>query len=85
MLSRWRTLCAKPRSICERITPLLPRAPSSEPCAAAPATTESGWSQTLWASRSAALAVRNMFDPVSPSGTGNTLRSFRTPRYFRKK
>src|SRR5580704_13747341 len=58
------------------MTPLFPRAPMSDPCAAA-ASTESAASG-LGASRASSTAdrsVRYMFEPVSPSGTGKTLRS----------
>src|SRR3984957_15632109 len=74
--ARWADPCAKPRRICERMTPLFPRAPMSEPCAAA-ASTESAASG-IGASRASSTAersVRYMFEPVSPSGTGKTLRS----------
>src|ERR1700736_1685670 len=68
--------CARPRRICDRITPLLPRAPMSDPCAAA-AITESIASGVgaCCASSTAERSVKYMFEPVSPSGTGNTLRS----------
>ncbi len=55
-----------------RITPLLPRAPSSAPrrnSASAvdrPASSAAAW----WMASRAALIVRYMFVPVSPSGTG---------------
>ena len=57
-----------PRSICERMTPLLPRAPSSAASASAlliaPAPPDSG--RAAFAARS----VSSMLVPVSPSGTG---------------
>src|SRR6202051_1657701 len=73
---RWATPWANPRRICDRITPLLPRAPISEPCAAAasPESTAPGAGASP-ASSTAERRVRYMFDPVSPSGTGKTLRS----------
>src|ERR1700686_5125611 len=73
---RWAAPWAKPRRICERMTPLFPRAPMSDPWAAA-ASTESAASG-VGASRASSTAerrVRYMFEPVSPSGTGKTLRS----------
>ena len=58
--------------ICDRITPLLPRAPISEPWLIA---SHVGSSSPGAASISATTAssVRAMFVPVSPSGTGYTL------------
>src|SRR2546421_7512133 len=67
---------ANPRSTCERMTPLLPRAPISDPWAAACITFAAERSSgNRWESSTADRRVRYMFDPVSPSGTGNTLRS----------
>src|SRR3984957_5127706 len=73
---RCATPWAKPRRICDRITPLLPRAPMSDPCAAAARTesTAEGAGASP-ASSTADRSVRYMFEPVSPSGTGKTLRS----------
>src|SRR5438309_7124519 len=68
--------CARPRKICDRMTPLLPRAPISEPCAAAAITDSADCGcGACCASSTADRSVRYMFDPVSPSGTGYTLRS----------
>ena len=66
--------CATAPSIWLRITPLLPRAPSSAPRekAASAGARSTGVSPAV-ASRSASRAaetVRNMLVPVSPSGTG---------------
>ena len=60
---------AMPRMICDRITPLLPRAPISEPWLMA---SHVGSSSPGAASISATTAssVRAMLVPVSPSGTG---------------
>ena len=82
---RLRTWWANPRSIWERITPELPRAPIRLPSAARAATSEIGASCSFADSSVAARRVRYMFVPVSPSGTGKTLRSLRTCRYFLKK
>src|SRR5450631_3904465 len=58
------------------MTPLLPRAPISDPCAAALSTDPADdGSMALVASSTAERSVKYMFDPVSPSGTGKTLRS----------
>ena len=71
---------AAPRTICDRITPLLPRAPSS----AARATALTSWSRPISSiicpfrrssSSSTARIVIAMLSPVSPSATGNTFRS----------
>src|SRR5487761_140977 len=74
--SRSPTAWAKPRRICDRMTPLLPRAPMSDPWAAAritePADVGIG---AACASSTAERSVRYMLEPVSPSGTGKTLRS----------
>ena len=63
-----------PRQIWEKITPEFPRAPISAPCAMLcaiwPAFAESFFA-TSW---QAACMVSDMFVPVSPSGTGKTLR-----------
>ena len=58
-----------PRTICDRITPLLPRAPMSAPCAAA-ALTAARVRSPARASFRAERIVWSMFVPVSPSGTG---------------
>ncbi len=80
---------AAPRMSCERITPLLPRAPSS----AARATESTISSRPIssivcassaWARRSTssrqARSVSAMLSPVSPSATGKTLRSLISAR-----
>jgi hypothetical protein len=58
-----------PRMIWERMTPLLPRAPMSAPCAAA-AETAATVGSAFRAYASAERIVWSMFVPVSPSGTG---------------
>jgi hypothetical protein len=61
---------AIPRKIWLVITPLLPRAPISAPKLIAPAIRPAVTSVVPSASSSAAFTVANMFEPVSPSGTG---------------
>ena len=65
---------ARPRRICDKITPELPRAPRSAPRARAATTCDT--SPDLLACRSAsanaARIVNSMFVPVSASATGNT-------------
>src|SRR5215207_9784924 len=63
-----------PRKIWLVMTPELPRAPMRAPKLMAAAMRSAGWPATASASSSAALTVATMFVPVSPSGTGNTLR-----------
>src|SRR5579875_3884979 len=67
--------CARPRSVCERMTPELPRAPNSAPCASFAAITPAAVSLLAAMSRVAACIVLDMLEPVSPSGTGKTLRA----------
>ena len=52
------------------MTPELPRAPISAPKLIAAAIRSAGWPAAASASSRAALTVANMFEPVSPSGTG---------------
>ena len=59
-----------PRKIWLVITPELPRAPMSAPKLIAAAIRSAGCPATVSASSSAARTVANMFEPVSPSGTG---------------
>ena len=69
-----------PRRICDMITPLLPRAPMSEPWAIAlqiDAMSVSAPSSSSTTDRS----VSDMLVPVSPSGTGYTLRLFTASRW----
>ncbi len=61
------------------ITPLLPRAPISEPWAMA-AHTPSRLSVAPASSSTTEPMVSAMLVPVSPSGTGYTLRSLMIPR-----
>ena len=65
-----------PRSNRDRITPELPRAPRSMAEAAVEDAFSRLGSSTLRRSAAAALMVMDMLVPVSPSGTGNTFRSF---------
>src|SRR3954470_2041450 len=76
---------AAPRTICERITPLLPRAPSSAARATAVTSSSRPISSIIWplmwsSSASTARIVIAMLSPVSPSATGKTLRSFTSAR-----
>lgn len=65
----------KPRNSWERMTPELPRAPLSAPRATAWATTEALALSTPMSSFTAETIVSDILVPVSPSGTGNTLRA----------
>src|SRR4051794_32229760 len=76
---------AAPRTIWERITPLLPRAPSSAARATAATSSSRPMSSIIWplmwsSSVSTARIVIAMLSPVSPSATGKTLRSFTSAR-----
>src|SRR3990170_2840715 len=65
---------ANPRHNCERMTPELPRAPISAPCATACTTSAmEEASGSLATSSQADCIVRHMLVPVSPSGIGKTL------------
>ena len=70
-----------PRKSCARMSPLLPRAPSS--AARAMLLTVSAKVEAGCASSCSSMLrrVNSMLVPVSPSGTGNTLRAFRTLRF----
>ena len=70
----------RPLTICERITPELPRAPIREPLVTAAATSAMLSASLCWSSSSTARTVSARLVPVSPSGTGYTLRSLMTPR-----
>jgi hypothetical protein len=61
---------AIPRKIWLVITPELPRAPMRAPKLIAVAIRSVVMFSTASASSRAALTVANMFEPVSPSGTG---------------
>lgn len=64
---------AKPRNICESITPLFPLAPLSAPKDAAAATSPTVLPPLqAFISFTADCIVMDIFVPVSPSGTGNT-------------
>src|SRR3989304_2035934 len=73
MLSASASARAMPRTICESITPELPRAPMSAPCDIHDIILPAPSSGQLCASSMTARMVRCMFVPVSPSGTGKTL------------
>ena len=79
---------AAPRTICDRITPLLPRAPSSAARATAltissrPADLERARRRAASSSSTTARMVSAMLSPVSPSATGKTLRSLTSWRRF---
>ena len=66
--STFRNVSARPRRIWLRITPELPRAPMSDPCAIAWQT--SGMASAEPSSCTTDSRVSVMFVPVSPSGTG---------------
>ena len=63
---------ARPRRICERITPEFPRAPISEPWLNALHVATMS-SPAVPTSATTDSSVSAMFVPVSPSGTGYTL------------
>ena len=81
---------AAPRISCERITPELPRAPSSAARATDCTTSSRPISSIVRvcpfvpsrrsSSASTARRVKAMLSPVSPSATGNTLRSLTSSR-----
>ena len=71
---------AAPRTICERITPLLPRAPSSAARATALTissrlTSSIDSTSSAFSASTTARRVSAMLSPVSPSATGKTFRS----------
>src|SRR5438034_2008909 len=70
----------KPRKIWDRITPELPRAPISAPCAARLAMAERSGSSSPRMSSTADCSVKSMLVPVSPSGTGKTLSASTSSR-----
>src|ERR1700730_4384465 len=70
------TARAKPRKICDRITPEFPRAPIRLPCDASFAILLTSAAFDSFMSSTADWRVRSMFVPVSPSGTGNTFSRF---------
>src|SRR5512146_1759184 len=67
---------ANPRHSWERITPELPRAPIRAPFATMAAMRPTCRSPESLISFQAEVMVSDMFVPVSPSGTGNTLSAF---------
>ena len=64
------TVAANPRMIWLRMTPLLPRAPISEPWLTASQIASRSSAGTASISSTTASSVRDMLVPVSPSGTG---------------
>src|SRR5438067_12032949 len=62
------------------MTPEFPRAPMSAPCDARRAVRERSASSTSRMSSTADCKVRSMLVPVSPSGTGKTLRASTSSR-----
>ena len=75
MVSRSLRDFAMPRNSRERMTPEFPRAPRSRALAAVWATSPTVAHCFFFSSAAAALMVRLILVPVSPSGTGNTFRS----------
>ena len=71
----WPQTSQMPRTIWERMTPELPRAPMSEPLVTAAATDGMSVTSLCSSSSTTARTVSAMLVPVSPSGTGYTLRS----------
>ena len=69
-----RTTSVMPRRSWERMTPELPRAPMSDPWATALQTDAMSTAATAATASETDRRVRVMFVPVSPSGTGYTLR-----------
>src|SRR5438105_5947499 len=69
-----------PRRICERMTPELPRAPIKAPWEALRTMTERSGSSSSRMSSTADWRVSSMLVPVSPSGTGKTLRASTSSR-----
>ena len=63
----------KPFNICDKITPEFPLAPLSAPFATALASGSNSFVVTILSSLTAERIVKDIFVPVSPSGTGNTL------------
>ena len=72
---------ARPRKSRLSITPELPRAPRSMALAAQSAAALRLSNSRLRSSVAAAPIVRDMFVPVSPSGTGKTFSSFMSCRF----
>ena len=62
-----------PRNSCERMTPELPRAPLSAPLETESHSSERRLEVQRFISFTADWMVSDIFVPVSPSGTGNTL------------
>ena len=79
----WTSICScslisrqKPRKSCDKITPELPRAPRREPLEIVFASSSIDGLTRALTSLDAAIIVNDIFDPVSPSGTGKTFNSF---------
>ena len=64
--------CANPRKIWDKITPELPRAPINKPRLKIFATVDSDSDPLFVTSEIPFKIVKDIFVPVSPSGTGNT-------------
>lgn len=62
-----------PRNSCDKMTPEFPRAPFKAPLDTASHSSERRLDEHKDSSLTADCMVRDMFVPVSPSGTGNTL------------
>lgn len=62
-----------PRKSCDKMTPELPRAPLSAPLETASHSSERRLEVHRFISLTADWMVSDIFVPVSPSGTGNTL------------
>ena len=71
-----------PRKICERMTPELPRAPRSAPFETQSHTSIKVLEEVMESSLTADCMVRDIFVPVSPSGTGKTLSASTFARLF---
>src|SRR5699024_11410036 len=66
---------AKPRNICDKITPEFPLAPISKPLDSALATSDILSSFAFLTSFAPEVMDKFIFVPVSPSGTGNTFNA----------
>ena len=64
-----------PFNICDKITPLLPLAPFKAPFAILVLTSLKAFDPQLFTSLAVLFKVKAIFVPVSPSGTGKTLRA----------
>ena len=71
-----------PRNSWDKITPELPRAPRRDAAATTSITSPTVAGVRPESSLTAAVTVIDMLEPVSPSGTGNTFKSFKTDLLF---